>query len=187
MTISYSVDPASGLVSPAKFIASPNHDARPEADDISVLVIHAISLPPSEFGGDYVEQFFCNRLDTETHPYFGEIAGLEVSSHLYIRRSGELIQFVPLTRRAWHAGQSCCEGRERVNDFSIGIELEGDDYSSFEDDQYETLAAVTAALLQAYPALDADHIYGHADISPGRKTDPGPHFDWPRYRTLCRA
>lgn len=183
---SFHVDSASGCLVPARFVASPNFDARPEADDISVLVIHAISLPPSEFGGDFVEQLFCNRLDPQAHPYFREIAGLQVSSHLYIRRTGEVIQFVPFSERAWHAGESSCEGRQRVNDFSIGIELEGDDLSPFEDTQYEVLAAVTRALIKAYPALEADRLYGHCDISPGRKTDPGPHFDWLRYRSSCR-
>lgn len=187
MTDSLQVDPASGLIVPARFVASPNHDARPDAEDISALIIHAISLPPCEHGGPYVEQLFCNDLDYDAHPYFKEIEGLEVSSHLYIRRNGELIQFVPFTERAWHAGQSCCQGREQVNDFSIGIELEGDDESAFEDAQYEVLARVTSALFAAYPALSQDHVYGHADISPGRKTDPGPHFDWPRYRSLCEA
>ncbi|MBE9516209.1 MAG: 1,6-anhydro-N-acetylmuramyl-L-alanine amidase AmpD [Proteobacteria bacterium] len=187
MTDSLHVDPDSGLITPARRVASPNHDARPAADDISALIVHAISLPPCQYGESYVEQFFCNTLDYSIDPYFKEIEGLEVSSHLFIRRDGELIQFVPFTERAWHAGQSCCEGRERVNDFSIGIELEGDDESPFEEAQYTVLAQVTRALFDAYPGLDLDHVYGHADIAPGRKTDPGPHFDWPRYRELCEA
>jgi N-acetyl-anhydromuramoyl-L-alanine amidase len=176
------VDVASGRLCEARFVASPNFDPRPPGMAPEILVIHAISLPPGQFGGDAIERLFCNALDFSSHPYYREIDGLEVSSHLLIRRDGELVQFVPFGERAWHAGVSCCEGRERVNDFSIGIELEGSDDRPFEPVQYAMLVAATRALLRAYPTLDVQRIYGHADIAPGRKTDPGPYFDWPRYR-----
>ncbi len=178
----FRVDRASGLLAGVRFVTSPNHDERPEGAAVEVLVIHAISLPPGEFGGPDIERLFGNALDCASHPFYRELAGLELSAHLLIRRSGEIVQFVPFHRRAWHAGASCCEGRARVNDFSIGIELEGTDEAPFEPAQYAALGAVTRALMQAYPAITPERIYGHADIAPGRKTDPGPHFDWPRYR-----
>lgn len=174
-----------GLLAAARFVPSPNFDARPEGMPIDALIVHAISLPPGEFGGPAIERLFTNGLDPELHPYFRTIAHLRVSAHLLIRRDGELIQFVPFTQRAWHAGESCCEGRMRVNDFSIGIELEGGDESPFTDIQYRQLAGVTRALMRAYPAITPARLYGHSDISPGRKTDPGPHFDWAQYRALC--
>lgn len=176
------VDVATGRLREARFVASPNYDSRPPGNAPEVVVIHAISLPPGEFGGDAVERLFCNTLDCSAHPYFREIDGLKVSAHLLIRRDGGILQFVPFGERAWHAGVSSCEGRERVNDFSIGIELEGSDDDPFEPVQYTALTAVTRALMRAYPALTAQRIYGHADIAPGRKTDPGPNFDWERYR-----
>lgn len=179
----YLVNPSTGLITPAQFIASPNYDARPEAIKPDLLVIHNISLPPNEYGGRGVEQLFTNSLNPEEHPYYKDIAHLEVSSHLFIRRAGELIQFVPLHQRAWHAGVSCFDGRERCNDFSIGIELEGSDFEPYEDAQYNTLSLVTEAIVQAYPAITLDRITGHSDIAPGRKTDPGPFFDWQRYRS----
>jgi AmpD protein len=175
-------DPATGLVRYARQVSSPNYDARPEKADIEALIIHAISLPPHIYGGNFVEQFFCNQLEKEAHPYFAEIAEIKVSSHFFIHRSGELVQFVPVHQRAWHAGASCCMGREAVNDFSIGIELEGCDDDTFEDAQYQTLIKLTHTLISAIPTLSAKHIYGHADIAPGRKTDPGPGFDWQIYR-----
>lgn len=178
---------ADGLLAAARFVPSPNFDVRPEGMPIDALIVHAISLPPGEFGGDSIERLFTNCLDPEAHPYFGTIAHLRVSAHLLIRRDGELIQFVPFTRRAWHAGESCCEGRTRVNDFSIGIELEGGDEFPFTDIQYRRLASATRALMSAYPAITPARLYGHSDISPGRKTDPGPHFDWMHYRALCAA
>ena len=151
-----------------------------------MLVVHGISLPPGEFGGPEIEQLFTNELDWNAHPYFREIRGLEVSSHLLIRRDGELIQFVPFTQRAWHAGDSSFRGRTCCNDFSIGVELEGEDETPYSDDQYEVLAGVTNALLAAYPGLSAREIAAHSDISPGRKTDPGPAFDWLRlYDGIC--
>lgn len=181
------VDTQTGLVQGTRYIPSPNCDDRPAGTNIEVLVIHAISLPPGHFGGPGIEQLFSNRLNPEEHPYYKEIQGLEVSAHLLIRRDGEICQFVPLYRRAWHAGQSCCEGRSRVNDFSIGVELEGADDVPFEDAQYRALTTLTRALMRAYPAITPARIYGHADISPGRKTDPGPCFDWQRYRRECIA
>lgn len=166
---------AAGWLAGCTRIASPNHDARPAAAAIRLIVIHAISLPPGQFSGDAVADFFSNRLDPAAHPYFAAIAGRRVSAHFFIRRDGGLIQFVPCLRRAWHAGVSCWRGRERCNDFSIGIELEGDDHSDFEPAQYRTLRALRAALQRRFPI---EAIAGHADVAPGRKTDPGPHFDW---------
>jgi AmpD protein len=161
------------------FVASPHHDARPEGEKISLLVIHNISLPPGEFGGPYIDELFLGRLDPDAHPYFREIAGMRVSSHFLIRRDGEVVQYVPCELRAWHAGVSQWKGRERCNDFSIGIELEGADDVPFSEHQYESLAQLTRAIFEKYGELD---IAGHSDIAPGRKTDPGPFFDWPRYR-----
>ncbi|MHB8474486.1 MAG: 1,6-anhydro-N-acetylmuramyl-L-alanine amidase AmpD [Gammaproteobacteria bacterium] len=183
--VSCSIDPVSGLIQGVRYIASPNCDARPEGSPIEVLVIHSISLPPGRFGGPGIEQLFCNTLSPDADPYYREIGDLKVSAHVLIRRDGELVQFVPLNRRAWHAGQSYCEGRTRVNDFSIGIELEGADNLPFEDAQYESLACFTQAVRRVYPAIMPQRIYGHSDIAPGRKTDPGPLFDWKRYLGSC--
>ena len=180
--MNYEYDPVSGLVRGAEFRPSPNCDDRPGQLEPEVLIVHAISLPPGEFGGQAIDQLFTNCLDPAGHAYFREISGLEVSAHLLIRRTGELIQYVPLYRRAWHAGVSKCEGRERVNDFSIGIELEGSDEHEFEAAQYEVLAEITKLLMKEFPAIRSDRIYGHSEISPGRKTDPGPFFDWAGYR-----
>jgi AmpD protein len=180
----FSVDPATGLLSGARFVASPNFDSRPAGNTPEVIVVHNISLPPGEFGGPGIEQLFTNTLDFDAHPYYATLRGMTVSSHLLIRRDGEVVQFVPFTERAWHAGVSCCEGRERVNDFSIGIELEGSDDVPFTDAQYTQLAQVTWQLMRAYSAITTTRLVGHSDIAPGRKTDPGPHFDWQRYRTL---
>lgn len=160
---------------------SPNCDDRPPGVTVDLLVIHNISLPPGEFGGTAIEAFFQNRLDARDHPYFAEIAHLRVSAHLLVRRDGQVQQFVPLDRRAWHAGVSCYRGRERCNDFSIGIELEGTDDRPFTDAQYDRLVTLTHEIQRHYPAITADRITGHSDIAPGRKTDPGPHFDWRRY------
>ncbi|ANG61969.1 N-acetyl-anhydromuranmyl-L-alanine amidase [Marinobacterium aestuarii] len=171
-----------GLLSNARFVASPNHNARPEGSEVSLLVIHNISLPPGQFGTGAVEQFFCNRLDWQAHPYFQSIEGMEVSAHLLIERSGALIQFVPLHQRAWHAGRSCFEERENCNDFSIGIELEGTDDQPYSDAQYASLVEVTRQLQQRFPGITDARIVGHSDIAPGRKTDPGPAFDWARFR-----
>lgn len=174
------VDTARGFIEPARQCPSPNCDARPPPGDIRLVVIHAISLPPGKFGGPEIDALFTNRLDWDAHPYFEAIRGIEVSAHLLIRRDGELVQFVPFGERAWHAGESRFRGAPRCNDFSIGIELEGDDDTDFDDRQYEVLAEVVSVLLDAYPGLSARAIAAHSDISPGRKTDPGPAFDWLR-------
>ena len=158
-------------------VRSPNHDERPAGTRITLLVVHSISLPPGEFGGDAIEQLFTNRLDPAAHPYFREIAGLRVSSHFLVRRDGELVQFVPVSRRAWHAGVSSWRGRSRCNDFSIGVELEGTDDGPFTDRQYERLASLIASLKKKLPLRD---IAAHSDVAPGRKTDPGARFDWSR-------
>jgi len=171
----------SGFLKGARFVPSPNFDERPPEQPITLLVVHAISLPPKEFGGNEVIDFFTNCLDPAAHPFFDTIRDLRVSSHFFIRRDGEVVQFVSGNLRAWHAGQSEWKNRDRCNDFSIGIELEGSDYVPFEDAQYESLARLARALKAAYPIQD---IVGHADIAPGRKTDPGPFFDWPRFRAL---
>lgn len=164
----------------ARLIPSPNHDERQKAEDLSLIVIHCISLPPGQFGTEGVTQLFTNALNPDEHPYYAGIAHLRVSAHLLIRRTGELVQYVPFNRRAWHAGVSCYAGREVCNDFSIGIELEGTDDTPYEDIQYERLNAVIEALLAAYPSLSREHITGHEHIAPGRKTDPGVFFEWSR-------
>ena len=170
---------AAGLLAGARQIPSPNFDERTPGMPIELIVIHNISLPPGKFGGNGVVELFTNCLDPEQHPYYREIHQLRVSSHFFIRRDGGLIQFVPCLKRAWHAGISYWQGRERCNDFSIGIELEGDDYSPFEEAQYVTLAQLLDALRTAYPIVG---ITGHSDIAPGRKTDPGPFFDWDKVK-----
>lgn len=180
---SYSVG-RDGLVDGATQLASPNCDDRPPGEAVSLLLMHSISLPPGEFGGEGVLQLFTNCLDPAAHPYYADIAHLRVSAHFLIRRDGSLIQFVPCTRRAWHAGVSCWQGRSRCNDFSIGIELEGSDECPFEAPQYDTLEALIRALVRAYPIRD---IAGHSDVAPGRKTDPGPYFDWDRVRAMLAA
>jgi AmpD protein len=165
-----------------KHTPSPNFDARPTDCSIDLLVIHNISLPPGVFEGDDVEAFFLNQLHHSKHPFFEEIRELKVSSHLFIRRDGSAQQFVDLDNRAWHAGQSTWQGKERCNDFSIGIELEGTDDQTFTDAQYTTLIQLTLQIQQQYPDITNDRIVGHSDIAPDRKTDPGPYFDWSRYR-----
>jgi AmpD protein len=178
------VDPHTGLLDQARQVPSPNCDERPSDTPLDLLVVHNISLPPGEFGGPWIDDLFTNQLDPEVHPYFKDIYQMQVSAHALIRRSGEIIQYVPFHKRAWHAGQSNYCGRERCNDFSIGIELEGCDTQGFEQCQYEQLARLIKALLQAYPGLSLDHIVGHSDIAPARKTDPGPHFQWDTLRQL---
>ncbi|WP_151702919.1 1,6-anhydro-N-acetylmuramyl-L-alanine amidase AmpD [Nitrincola alkalilacustris] len=168
------------LLVPAEQVASPNFNERP-AGEVSLLVIHNISLPPGEFGAGYITDLFCNRLDPDAHPYFAEIAHLQVSAHLLITRTGRVVQYVPFDKRAWHAGASCFEGRDNCNDFSIGIELEGTDDTPYTSEQYDVLSVVTRALMKAYPAITPQRITGHCDIAPDRKTDPGPIFDWPRF------
>jgi AmpD protein len=164
----------------AQHIPSPNFDDRTDNNDISLLVIHCISLPAGEFGNNYINQLFCNCLNPNEHPYFKEIYQLKVSAHLLIKRAGDIIQYVPFDKRAWHAGVSNYEGRERCNDFSIGIELEGTEFIPYTDAQYAQLNAVLALLLNNYPALSRQRITGHSDIAPERKTDPGVSFDWSR-------
>lgn len=171
-----------GWLASAERLASPNADERPGGEAPSLLVVHNISLPPGEFGGDAIKAFFTNCLDCTQHPFYREIEQLRVSTHLLIERSGHTTQFVPFTRRAWHAGVSSFQGRERCNDFSIGIEMEGADTVPYTDRQYRVLADVTLILMRAYPGLSPERIVGHSDIAPGRKTDPGPAFDWVRYR-----
>ncbi len=178
--ISYTVSPGVGIIRPATQCPSPNQDDRPDGQEPELIIIHGISLPPGEFGGPFVEQLFTNCLDWDAHPYFAEIRDLQVSTHLFVRRDGSVIQFAPFGRRAWHAGDSSYRGRSHCNDYSIGIELEGADDTEYTDSQYEHLIAVIAALCEAYSGLCARSIAGHCDVSPGRKLDPGPAFDWMR-------
>ncbi len=175
------LDTATGLWSNAAQLASPHCDARP-SDEVSLLVIHNISLPPGEFGGRYIDDLFLGQLDAAAHPYFAGIAHLKVSAHACVFRDGRVTQYVPTTQRAWHAGESLFEGRKRCNDFSIGIELEGTDDEPFTDAQYDSLATLTRAVLKVYLKITPKRIVGHSNIAPGRKTDPGPHFDWLRFR-----
>jgi N-acetyl-anhydromuramoyl-L-alanine amidase len=170
---------AEGWLAAVARVPSPNFDDRPEGSEISLLVIHNISMPPGKFGGDGVIAFFTNRLDADAHPYYGTIRDMRVSAHFFIRRDGKLFQFVPCGKRAWHAGVSSWRGRDRCNDFSIGVELEGSDELPYTDAQYAALSRLTETLRDAYPMRD---IVGHCDIAPQRKTDPGPSFDWARFR-----
>ena len=171
----------SGWLAQAARRHSPNQDTRSDEHDISLLIIHSISLPPMKFGGPYIEQLFSNTLQHDEHPYFSKLKGLKVSAHLLIRRDGELLQFVPLHRRAWHAGVSRWGGRTGCNDFSIGIELEGCEQTPFTVAQYRTLAATTADIMRLYPDISAERIVGHCHVAPERKTDPGPCFDWTHF------
>lgn len=175
---------ATGYLQEAIQIPSPNYDERPAGNLIRLLVIHNISLPPDDFSGNAIIELFTNQLNCNAHPYYQALRDLKVSSHFLIRRQGEIIQFVSCTKRAWHAGQSCWQGIDRCNDFSIGIELEGSDTIPFEAIQYEQLTALTKALFQAYPL---EHIVGHSDIAPTRKTDPGPFFDWKHFRETIQT
>lgn len=161
---------------------SPNFNDRPASTEISLLVIHNISLPPGEFDTGCVQKFFCNQLDISEHDYFQSIAGLEVSSHCFIQRDGSITQFVSFSDRAWHAGVSEFEGRANCNDYSIGIEMEGTDLLPYTQPQYDSLITLSRVLMQAFPLVSVDRIVGHADIAPGRKTDPGPAFDWAKYK-----
>lgn len=177
---------AEGWLAAARHLPSPHCDARPHGE-VSLLVIHNISLPPGEFGGDAVERLFLGQLDTSAHPAFADLTGLRVSAHLFIDRSGALTQFVSFAERAWHAGRSRHAGRPNCNDFAIGVELEGTDTSGYEETQMDALAAVCRTLLARYPALATQRILGHCDIAPGRKTDPGSGFDWRRLLALLGA
>lgn len=178
------IDTETGLIRQARQVASSNYDARPDGCLPELIVVHAISLPPGQFGGPYIDQLFTNCLDPSSHAYFAQIADLRVSAHVLVRRDGGLVQYVPLDQRAWHAGESCHDGRDACNDFSIGIELEGDDDTAFTEEQYAQLAQICSALDRAYPGIRLDRIVGHCDIAPGRKTDPGPNFDWRQLAVL---
>lgn len=173
-----------GWLTQARRVPSPNGDERPADAAIELVIVHNISLPPGEFGGPWIDALFTNQLDPAAHPYFAEIAHLRVSSHVLIRRDGELVQYLPFTQRAWHAGQSSYQGREGCNDFAIGIELEGADDIPYEEAQYQRLAELIKILQRAYPGISADAVTGHEHVAPGRKTDPGPAFDWPRLAAL---
>lgn len=168
----------------ARHVPSPNHDERPDGVVPSLFIVHGISLPPGEFGGPYIEQLFSNTLDCDAHPYFDGLRELRVSAHALVRRDGEVLQFVPFTKRAWHAGQSVFAGREACNDFSIGVELEGTDDTPYTDAQYRVLAEIVSTLRAVWPAIDASRVVGHCDVAPGRKSDPGEAFDWERFRAL---
>lgn len=174
------IDVESGLIREARQVSSPNFDSRPPDCCADLIIVHGISLPPGEFSGEWIDRLFTNTVDPAAHPYFCEIADLRVSSHLLIRRDGELVQYVPLVKRAWHAGVSCYQGREQCNDYSIGIELEGTDEIPYTDRQYDMLGTVVQALRTAFPSLANAPIVGHCDVASGRKTDPGPAFDWGR-------
>src|ERR1700678_1792100 len=178
------VDRESGLMRGARQIASPNHDSRPAGVEADLIVVHGISLPPGEYGGPWIDRLFTNTLPADVHPYFAEIGALHVSSHLAVTRDGAVTQYVRFTDRAWHAGKSHFEGRAACNDFSVGVELEGTDTQPYTAAQYDRLAEIVAALCAAYPRLSPARLVGHRDIAPGRKTDPGPAFDWPRARRL---
>ena len=176
------IDVATGLAQGVRQVLSSHFDERPGGSVADLIVVHGISLPPGEFGGPWIDRLFTGNLPPEAHPYFREIAAGRVSAHALIRRDGEIVQYVPFGQRAWHSGRSEYQGRSACNDFSVGIELEGTDEVPYENAQYEALAALIAALLLAYPTLSRERIVGHSDVAPGRKTDPGPTFDWPRLR-----
>lgn len=178
------IDAGTGLLIGACQVLSPHFDERPAGALPELLVVHGISLPPGEFGGPWIDRLFTGTLPAAAHPYFRDIAGQRVSAHVLIRRDGAIVQYVPFGQRAWHAGKSEYRGRSACNDFSIGIELEGTDDTPYTDAQYEALAALTAALLATYATLSAEASVAHSDIAPGRKSDPGPAFDWPRFRAL---
>lgn len=180
------INTQSGLIEDICYIPSPNFDDRPDNCSADLLVIHSISLPPGEYGGDWIEKLFTNTLPADAHPYFKEIEGMQVSSHILIQRDGNIIQFAPFHKRTWHAGESSYEGREQCNDFSIGIELEGTDTDTFEPPQYQQLAQIILCLEQTYSNISSDRITGHSDISSGRKTDPGTGFNWDTLNHLMK-
>jgi AmpD protein len=173
-----------GWFEPIEKVESPNWDERPDEEAIDTVVVHGISLPPGQFGGRWIDDLFTNRLNPDAHPQFKQLAGLKVSAHVLIRRNGSCTQFVPVTKRAWHAGKSRFCGREHCNNFSVGIELEGADLVPYTNNQYLALTEICYRLMQAYPAIQKDRIVGHCDIAPERKTDPGPAFDWTRFFAL---
>jgi AmpD protein len=171
-----------GWFAGARRVRSPNHDRRPPGTAVDAVVVHGISLPPGRFGGPWVERLFTNRLDPAAHPYFAGIADLKVSAHLFVRRDGAVVQFVPVGARAWHAGASRLAGRSGCNDFSVGIELEGTDRIAYTQRQYARLATLVRLLMRAHPGITLPRVVGHSDVAPGRKTDPGPAFDWRGFR-----
>ena len=180
------IDAATGLLVGARQVLSPHFDARPSGVKPDLLVVHGISLPPGEFGGPWIDRLFTGTLPLDAHPFCRTLASLRASAHALIRRDGEIVQYVPFGARAWHAGQSEYDGRRSCNDFSIGVELEGTDETAYTDAQYEALAQLAAALFDAYPSLGPEHMVGHSDIAPERKTDPGPLFNWRRLRMLVQ-
>jgi AmpD protein len=182
----FTLDTGRGLLDWARQVPSPNCDDRPAGVEADLIVVHGISLPPGEFDGPWIDLLFTNALPRDSHPYFATVADLRVSAHLLVRRTGEVVQYVPFHRRAWHAGASSWLGRERCNDYSIGIELEGTDHSPYESAQYAMLARVIAVLCRRIPSLTPGRIVGHSDVAPGRKSDPGASFDWPRLRSLVQ-
>lgn len=181
------IDLETGLLLQARQVASPNADEYPPGVQPDLIIVHGISLPPGDFGGPWIDRLFVNDLPADAHPYFRQIEGLKASSHLLIRRDGELVQYVSFQRRAWHAGVSTYQGRERCNDFSIGIELEGTDDQAYEAVQYQRLAMAIISLCNCYPSLSVQRIVGHSDVAPGRKTDPGDAFDWVRLHAMISA
>jgi AmpD protein len=180
----FNIDASTGLLCNVRQVLSPHADARPAGTSPSLIVVHGISVPPGDFGGPWIDQLFTGNLSPEVHPDFASIAALRVSAHGLIRRDGAVTQYVPFSMRAWHAGKSSFEGREACNDYSIGIELEGTDVLPYADPQYQVLGHLIRALCAAYPTLSTARVVGHSDIAPGRKTDPGAAFDWPRLRAL---
>ena len=183
----YTINAVTGRLLGVPFIESPNADERPAGVLPELIVVHGISLPPNQFGGDAVEQLFTNQLNPDEDPFFKEIEHLTVSAHLFIRRNGDVVQYVPFDQRAWHAGCSCFKGRERCNDFSVGIELEGTDDTCYTASQYQSLAGVIKALWRTYPSLQAHEVVGHCDIAPNRKSDPGPYFLWSALERLLEG
>jgi AmpD protein len=180
------VETATGLLIGVRQVLSPHRDARPSQTQPELIIVHGISLPPNEFGGPWIDRLFSGTLPWDAHPYFRQIEGLRASAHVLLRRDGQLTQYVPFGERAWHAGVSQYRTRSGCNDFSIGVELEGADDIPYTDAQYAQLVELIAALIAAYPSLAPEHIVGHSDVAPGRKSDPGPSFDWVRLRARLR-
>src|SRR5262245_27700836 len=181
------IDPATGLAAGVRQVLSSHFDARPAGMLPELIIVHGISLPPGEFGGPWIDRLFTGGLPADAHPFFRDVSRVRVSAHALIQRDGTIVQYVPFGQRAWHAGQSHYRGRAACNDFSIGIELEGTDNTPYTDSQYEQLGALVDALLATYPSSSSDHVVGHCDVAPGRKTDPGPSFDWERWRSILRT
>jgi N-acetyl-anhydromuramoyl-L-alanine amidase len=184
MQSAFNVHTPTGLLGGARQVLSPHADERPAGVMPELIVVHGISLPPGEYGGPWIEQLFTAGLAPDAHPFFAQVADLRVSAHALVRRDGKVVQFVPFYQRAWHAGPSSWQGRDNCNDYSIGIELEGTDDSPYEPAQYTVLAALIHALRDAYPTLSPERVVGHSDVAPGRKSDPGASFDWPRLQSL---